>query len=731
MEKQEHYRLFESGKRWMAALVLTAAVGLPLTAKIPEVQAAAPDTAPVTAAQEAAWQQNAANLKSALTAQNLLGLTWQGDKATSVQAQLASVKDEATLTQAWQNIAQIVGVNAVQKGLALPDLTSIANQAKVNAFLAAKPTVQGHTDAANNGAVLTSIAQTGEVSEQTPNPNYGQVLQSLTAFVAEATAKPVQPQANWETNKTALTTFLNDNKLTQLPAANGQQLGVIVSGVKDDAGITAAWQAVANALAINEAKQQLGLADATSTTNKAVIKSFLDAQSTDEKQKGKTNQAVINQHITEATPSEANPTPNFANGAAAITDYVDTAVKTMPSWQKNVATLQGAIAFGNWTGLQAKPAADQPAVTLPVLLAGVKDETGFNTAWTSVSQTVITAMMQHSLQLTDVTTAANAARLTQFLQAGTNVPGKTNADMIETLSAAGQPTTEQPLPDYNRVFTQLSSYIDAAAKLLPPIQQADWEINKTNLQSLVTAKQWTNLPTGNGQSVGTVVAGVKNAADLANAWRAVANAVATEEARQQLKLSDSTSAANQAQIKAFLDAQSLVVGHIGQTNRAVIADLILAGVPTTATPKPDFAQKTKTITDYIDQAVKAAADVGQGGNTNYNEVTAYGTLYVKNPNGAVIYSDRTLTQPVSGAPLAQGVARSYFRKVYNQGVLVGYNIGGTQYVRAADVQETPVAQTTVQDFNGTVRILAAGTAVYSDLGLTQPIAGRTLVVGSE
>lgn len=86
MEKQEHYRLFKSGKRWMAALVLTAAVGLPLTAKIPEVQAAAPDTAPVTAAQEAAWQQNAANLKSALTAQNLLGLTWQGDKATSVQA---------------------------------------------------------------------------------------------------------------------------------------------------------------------------------------------------------------------------------------------------------------------------------------------------------------------------------------------------------------------------------------------------------------------------------------------------------------------------------------------------------------------------------------------------------------------------------------------------------------------------------------------------------------------
>lgn len=115
MEKKDHYRLYKSGKRWLAALVVTVAGGAVLTTAGPTVQAAGTDdAAKVTAAEPASWETQLAALKSAVAAGNWGNLTVNNQ---TVSAVLAGVTDEASFT--------VPGAKSPRRSSAIPWLASL------------------------------------------------------------------------------------------------------------------------------------------------------------------------------------------------------------------------------------------------------------------------------------------------------------------------------------------------------------------------------------------------------------------------------------------------------------------------------------------------------------------------------------------------------------------------------------------------------------------------------
>lgn len=133
-----------------------------------------------------------------------------------------------------------------------------------------------------------------------------------------------------------------------------------------------------------------------------------------------------------------------------------------------------------------------------------------------------------------------------------------------------------------------------------------------------------------------------------------------------------------------------------------------------------FSQSTTYYVDYY--FIKS---------TGYTEKDARGTVYIKNTNGAALYSNMNMTAQITDRNLKQGTAWASYKKVYDaQGNVVGYNLGGQQYVKASDVQEAPIGDVTTQTFNGVVSVINPWTPVYSDSAMTKQINNWTLDAGT-
>lgn len=589
MEKKDHYRLYKSGKRWLAALVVTVAAGAVLTTAGPTVQAAGTDdAAKVTAAEPASWETQLAALKSAVAAGNWGNLTVNNQ---TVSAVLAGVTDEASFNSAWSEVAQTIISNTVASKFAKPaDQTAFIQAQSTDAQYAGK----------TNAEVLSEIIQSGAAA-----PDFGAVLNHLITYTTTE-ADQFQPATDdpVKTNKNNLTAFLQANSkigqlLVEKKDGTTTTVTAIVAQAADADSLAQAWSAVAQAVITNEMQAKLNLPDTTSAASRNTMSKLLAA-----KANGATvaNNQVLANVVAANTPSTENPELNVATAMGNICEAVDSAVantQLAADWQENKDSLLAFLQSSNLGSLTAPTAGG----SLTALVNGVQDTAGLTKAWGETAQAVLINEMQTKLGLADTTSAASRSKLADLLNtksSDTHYSGDTNGDVFEKVIAANTPSAANPTINAPTAMGNITQAVDdATATPLP----ADWQVNKENLTKFLQDNKLDQLPVSaaSQQTLADVVNDVKSQDDFAQAWNQVAFAVATHEAAAKLGLPD----ANNEQVKAYLDAESQVPEHAGKTNQEVIAELAMESAPSTANPTPTFGNVLAPVTSYVDTSAAA------------------------------------------------------------------------------------------------------------------------------
>lgn len=589
MEKKDHYRLYKSGKRWLAALVVTVAAGAVLTTAGPTVQAAGTDdAAKVTAAEPASWETQLAALKSAVAAGNWGNLTVNNQ---TVSAVLAGVTDEASFNSAWSEVAQTIISNTVASKFAKPaDQTAFIQAQSTDAQYAGK----------TNAEVLSEIIQSGAAA-----PDFGAVLNHLITYTTTE-ADQFQPATDdpVKTNKNNLTAFLQANSkigqlLVEKKDGTTTTVTAIVAQAADADSLAQAWSAVAQAVITNEMQAKLNLPDTTSAASRNTMSKLLAA-----KANGATvaNNQVLANVVAANTPSTENPELNVATAMGNICEVVDSAVantQLAADWQENKDSLLAFLQSSNLGSLTAPTAGG----SLTALVNGVQDTAGLTKAWGETAQAVLINEMQTKLGLADTTSAASRSKLADLLNtksSDTHYSGDTNGDVFEKVIAANTPSAANPTINAPTAMGNITQAVDdATATPLP----ADWQVNKENLTKFLQDNKLDQLPVSaaSQQTLADVVNDVKSQDDFAQAWNQVAFAVATHEAAAKLGLPD----ANNEQVKAYLDAESQVPEHAGKTNQEVIAELAMESAPSTANPTPTFGNVLAPVTSYVDTSAAA------------------------------------------------------------------------------------------------------------------------------
>lgn len=354
----------------------------------------------------------------------------------------------------------------------------------------------------------------------------------------------------------------------------------------------------------------------------------------------------------------------------------------MENWQKNQAALLQLLQDKGWSDWSAALPANASVGTLADVVQKAHDDASMNQAWETVANAVAAHKAQQQLGLSDLTSAANRDKLNAWLAADSpaaDYPGMSNAAVIAKLALAGQSGKTNLTPDYAAVAKTITDYIVSAAHPATP-----------TVTSQIVVREWAN-----GVVVGTRTITVTSGQSV----------TLTPTAHDHLTF------------------DYLTVNGVRQSSS-----------DGTYVFKQSFDQSQTFNVDYIYKSTDNGGNGGNGGGgqtNDFSEQVATGIVYIKNTNGAAIYSDMAMTTPISGRTLAYGTAWSYFRKVFDrQGNLVGYNLGGQQYVKASDLQTTPLNAVSYQAFQGVVTVLNGGTPLYADAAMTQIISGRTLVAGT-
>lgn len=101
-------------------------------------------------------------------------------------------------------------------------------------------------------------------------------------------------------------------------------------------------------------------------------------------------------------------------------------------------------------------------------------------------------------------------------------------------------------------------------------------------------------------------------------------------------------------------------------------------------------------------------------------------IYIKSAVTAQLYSDKATTQAISGRTLESNSAWQSPAEVTDaNGKVVAYNLGGSQYVKASDVELNPQDNVSYQVKTQTIYISnQSGAQLYSDPTVTKVISGR-------
>ncbi|MCI1851079.1 KxYKxGKxW signal peptide domain-containing protein [Schleiferilactobacillus harbinensis] len=542
------------------------------------------------------WQINKDSLTAFLKNDGAIGqATVKTPNGNVTLASLADqIKDADSLAKTWTAVGQAVLADEVKTKLGLADTTSAESLSTIAKFLEATPTGSTKT----NGAGLTKVVADQTPSAANPTIDAATAMGKISKAVDDA-ADNTQLPADWQVNKENLTKFLQDNKLDQLPvsAASQQTLADVVNDVKSQDDFAQAWNQVVFAVATHEAAAKLGLPDA----NNEQVKAYLDAESQVPEYAGKTNQEVIAELAMASAPSTANPTPTFGNVLAPVTSYVDTSAAAQTNWQKNVASLQGALSFNKLSGLTGT--ANGETGTLTKLLTDTKDDTTFAQTWNAAYQAVGVEMAKQALGLSDTTSPDNLAKIGAFLNAPSLQTGKTNAEVFQAITEKGTPTPENPTPDYNAILATLSQSIHQEAENYKPVTptKENWQKNVDSLQQALDFNKLSGLTaSANGETstLTKLLTDTKDDPTFAETWKAAYQAVVAELIRQNLGLNDITNPANAEKIDAFLQAPSL---QAGKTNAEVFQAITDKGTPTTDNPTPDYNALLATLTQSIHQ----------------------------------------------------------------------------------------------------------------------------------
>lgn len=305
--------------------------------------------------------------------------------------------------------------------------------------------------------------------------------------------------------------------------------------------------------------------------------------------------------------------------------------------------------------------------TLSDVVQAITDDASAVKVWTTAATVLAKNEARQKLGLSDMTSAANQKVIETFLAAkSTDSKYATNAEAIAALVAENAANPDNLTPVVADALAPILTYVDNAVKAM---------------QGTVVVKEWLNGTVLSTRTI-SVISG------------------------QSITISP-TSHSGLVLSSVYVDGrwQATTNGQFTFTQAAV---------------KPG----TTYAVNYYFTAVTPPTPT-------WSEQAARGEVYIKNPNGAMLYSDMHLTSSISGRVLPLASAWDYFKKVYDEkGNLVGYNLGGQQYVKAGDVQETPVDRITIEDFTGVARIVSGDAQLYANNAFTDAISGRTLSVGS-
>lgn len=285
MNRKERYRLYKSGRRWVAVLLVTAAISGGLAMAVPVVQAADGGQADVTQAGQTDTEKNIAALKAAVYAggwQDLtIGKTPETTYSLSTYLENAERAEpgekEAALQEVWGLSSTAISLDAMLKELNVSNITTESNQALLTNYGSAPSPIAEYQPNTNSFA-MGVIADQGNVSETQPTPNYAQVLETMVAYVKE-TAKPFA-QTNWQRSKGDLAEALTAGNYNDLETPNGTALKDLVAQVADETSLNKAWQEAAAAIKLSTAQKSLGLSDTTAPANKRKLEKFWAMPST-------------------------------------------------------------------------------------------------------------------------------------------------------------------------------------------------------------------------------------------------------------------------------------------------------------------------------------------------------------------------------------------------------------------------------------------------------------------
>lgn len=619
------------------------------------------------------WQVNKDNVTKFLKDNKFDQLKTSAAGSQTLADVVNGIKSQSDFAQAWPQVAFVIATHEAAAKLGVADTSD-----QVKAYLDAQSQVPAYAGKTNQEA-FTELAMATAPGAANPTPNFGNVFADTVTKYVDAS---VTAQANWQKNVASLQEALSFNKLSGLTAsANGETstLTKLLTDTKDDPTFAETWKAAYQAVVAELIRQNLGLNDITNPANAEKIDAFLQAPSL---QAGKTNAEVFQAITDKGTPTTDNPTPDYNALLATLTQSIHQEAEnynpqpTTENWQKNQAALKQYLASKGYDKL---PESSGSKTTLADVVDAVDSDTSLNQAWATSANAIVAAKAQQEI---DPKNPLDEKVFEALLAAPSTDPkyaGQTNGEVIADMIAAGAASATNPTPDYAANGNALTNYVDQAV---------------TYARVSITVTDFTT-------------AGHGDAFD------------------QRMLL--------------FMVGQKVVLTP--QAPNGYQYDHVeFEGVDQkSATGVLDWSDKIQAGKQYDITYFYTPINQGGGGTvtptypttpSNY-EQAAHGEVFVKNPNGALLYSDMNMTNQISGRLLNLGTAWTYYKKVFDaNGNLIGYNLGGQQYVKAGDVQETPVQNITLEDFSGVAQIVNGDAQVYSDAAMTQPISGQTLSVGS-
>lgn len=660
MDRKDRHRLYKSGKRWLAVLLVTAAIGGGVVMTAPAAQAAKGQPSVVQSRQDDPIAQNVATLRAALEAGGWGDLSIRGIPVSSF---LEAATNTETLNTAWYASSGAVYLNILAQELNISgDVESTANQALIQKYFEAESPIEDYHGKTNRDVIQGMFDEGIYKETSNPTPAYSDLLKQIVAY-AKKTAGAFA-QANWERSKGDLAEALTAGNYNDLETPNGTALKDLVAQVADETSLNKAWQEAAAAIKLSTAQKSLGLSDTTSPANKRKLEKFWAMPSTAAGHEKETNDQVVQGIVAQGTASAAT-LPDYAAILKNLADTIDWAAKTpIPEdWQINRDNLAQYLTANQLGQLPSGEGQE----TLSDVVQAITDDASASKAWTTAATVLAKNEARQKLGLSDMTSAANQKVIETFLAAkSTDSKYATNAEAIAALVAENAANPDNLTPVVVDALAPILTYVDNAVKAM---------------QGTVVVKEWLN---------GTVLS---------------------------------------TRTIPVISGQSITItptNHSGLVLSSVYVDGRWQ-----ATTNGQFTFTQATVKPGTTYAVNYYFTAVAPPTPTWSEQAARGEVYIKNPNGAMLYSDMHLTSSISGRVLPLASAWDYFKKVYDEkGNLVGYNLGGQQYVKAGDVQETPVDRITIEDFTGVARIVSGDAQLYANNAFTDAISGRTLSVGS-